>query len=348
MWQITLRDLQFRRRRFVLAVIGAAFVFAMALVMSGLASGFRAEARKIVELVGADAWVVASSASGPFTATATLPGFLADKGVLGVASADPIVILRQSGVPASKPRKDINVIGHRLGGLGSPQVRSGRAVTASGEVVVDRLLELRLGTRIDIGGRSFRVVGITSGASYNVGIPTAFISVGDAQAIAFGGQSFVTAIVTRGVPSSLPQGAHVVTPEATRADLIRPLENGIASIDNSRLLLWVVAAFIIAVVVYLSALERTRDFAVLKAVGASSRSLFAGLALQSVLLAVAGAVLATGISRLLVPAFPLPVEIPVSAIATLPVVAAVVGLIACTAGVRRAVSVDPALAFGGP
>ena len=43
-------------------------------------------------------------------------------------------------------------------------------------------------------------------------------------------------------------------------------------------LLWIVAALIVGSVIYLSALERTRDFAVFKAVGVSTRSVIAGLA----------------------------------------------------------------------
>ena len=39
-----LRDLQWRRRRFLIAVVGTSFVFAMTLVLTGLANGFRVEA----------------------------------------------------------------------------------------------------------------------------------------------------------------------------------------------------------------------------------------------------------------------------------------------------------------
>jgi putative ABC transport system permease protein len=42
------------------------------------------------------------------------------------------------------------------------------------------------------------------------------------------------------------------------------------------------------------------------------------------------------------------VIVPVQAFVALPLVAVVIGLIASAAGLRRAVSVDPALAFGGP
>jgi putative ABC transport system permease protein len=42
------------------------------------------------------------------------------------------------------------------------------------------------------------------------------------------------------------------------------------------------------------------------------------------------------------------VIVPAEAFVALPVIAVVIGLIASATGLRRAVSVDPALAFGGP
>ena len=54
------------------------------------------------------------------------------------------------------------------------------------------------------------------------------------------------------------------------------------------------------------------------------------------------------LSLVLAPLFPMRVDIPDGAFLLLPVVAIAIGLIASGAGLRRAVSVDPALAFGGP
>ena len=98
----------------------------------------------------------------------------------------------------------------------------------------------------------------------------------------------------------------------------------------------------------MSALERTRDFAVFKAVGVSTRSLLGGLALQAVIVAVVSAALGALLSLVLAPLFPMRVDVPDGAYLLLPVVAVVIGLLASGAGLRRAVAVDPALAFGGP
>ena len=120
------------------------------------------------------------------------------------------------------------------------------------------------------------------------------------------------------------------------------------SITIVAVLLWVVAALVVGSVIYLSALERLRDFAVFKAIGVPTRSIAAGLAMQSVIVALLAALVGAGLSMLLGPLFPMQVIVPVEAFIALPVVAVVIGLIASATGLHRAVSVDPALAFGGP
>ena len=67
----------------------------------------------------------------------------------------------------------------------------------------------------------------------------------------------------------------------------------------------------------------------------------------AVYLALVAALFGAIFALLLAPNFPMPAEIPVSSYVILPVVAIIVGLLASLAGLRRAVTVSPALAFGG-
>jgi putative ABC transport system permease protein len=130
--------------------------------------------------------------------------------------------------------------------------------------------------------------------------------------------------------------------------MLRPLRVAWSSITIVAGLLWIVAVLIVGSVVYLSALERLRDFAVFKAIGVPTRSILSGLALQAVIVAVLAAALGVVLALMLGPAFPMLVVIPTVAYLALPVVAIAIGLLASVAGLRRAVAVDPALAFGGP
>src|SRR5947209_6062712 len=337
MWLVSLRDLQWRRRRFLIAVVATALVFAMSLLMAGADAGLTSETRRIIDVVGADRWLVARGTSGPFTTVTAIPAAAAGEvaGLPGVRRADPLVIFH-STLRRTSGLKDVNVIGYLPGGLGAPPIASGRLPVAAGEVVADTRLGLRVGETIDVGGHVGQVVGTADGVTYYFGGPTLFMPLTDAQSLAF-----------RGFPLAVPASLQSMTPAQVRTDLDRPSKNGKSTIQFLNTLLWLVAAGIIASIVYLSILERQRDFAVFKATGASSRALYGGLALQAVLLSVTAALVAAGLAHLLQPGFPFALDLTAVAVLRLLVVALAVGLLASLVGLRRAVAVDPALAFGG-
>jgi len=348
MWRVALRDLQWRRRRFVIALLATSLVFGMTLLMAGFATSLHNEGRRIVAALGADAWLVAAGAPGPFTTSTPIPAAEADRvaALPGVVRADPLVIVHST---LRRPAlRDVNVIGARPGGLGMPALATGRAVARAGEVVADTELGLDVGDRLELSGRRLEVVGLADQVTWYFGTPTLFLALEDAQAVAFGGQPLAMAVLTEGAPGGGAAGLERFSNEQAVADLERPLVRGLQSIDLISALLWLVAAGIIGSIMYLSVLERLRELAVLKAVGASNRSLLGGFAIQAALLSAAAAALAVGIATLLAPVFPFSVEIPAPAFPRLVGTAMLVGLAASVVGLRRAVSVQPALAFGGP
>jgi putative ABC transport system permease protein len=346
-WLTTWRDLQWRLRRFVIAGTGAALVFAMTLVLAGLSSSFAAEAQRTVDVIDADTWVTATGVDGVFTTPSVVAASRAAEVARapGVERADPIVVVHHTVMRDDVV--DVNLIGYVDGGLGQPAGVTGRLPSAPDEVVADRALGARVGERIDLAGKRFDVVGTTTGMTINAGQPLIFLRLEDAQQVLVAGADVASAIVTRGVPESLPEGLAARSRIETRDGLLRPLEGAIASIELTKWLLWLVAALVVGSVVYLSALERARDFAVYKATGWSTRSLAAGLALQAVLLSVGASLVGVLLATALVPVFPIVFTIPLSAALLLPAVGVLVGLLACATGLRRAVGVDPALAFGG-
>jgi putative ABC transport system permease protein len=344
---VSLRDLQWRLRRFVIGVLATGLVFALALLISGVSGSFQQEVSRSVNAFHADRWFVAERAFGPFTSSTFIPE--SDANVVakepGVTAADPVALLRFT---VSVPKvQDLNVIGVVPHGVGAPDVREGRTIARSGEVVADESAGFALGATLNMGGTAFRVVGRTKGVSYYGGTPVVFIPISDAQKLMLGGQPLATAIVVRGNPTAVPAGLRVLTNTAVKSDLRRPLKNATQTIAFLRVLLWIIAAGIIGSVLYLQALERTRDFAVFKATGVSSRTLLAGIALQAMALAVLAALAALVLAWALTPTMAMNIEIPGSSYVALPIVAIIVGLVSSVFGLRRAVTVDPALAFGG-
>ena len=91
MLAVTFGDLLFRFRQFLIAIIGVTLVLALALLLSGLASGFTTEVSQTVGGFGADTWVLSKAAGGRITAFVAFP------------ESDEVVIAGASGVHDTSP-----------------------------------------------------------------------------------------------------------------------------------------------------------------------------------------------------------------------------------------------------
>ncbi len=345
MLKAALRDLQWRKRRFAIAIIGTGLVFAMTLVLTGLANGFRVEATSTVDSLGLDGYVVKSGATGPFLGSAAFPQSKLD--LPGVSLAVPLVY-GSATMPVGGSARSVNVFGAPEGGPGMPTMANGRPPTTPDEVAVSSTMDKSIGDTVEIGSQPLRIVGIVENSTALAGQPNIFLTVTGAQELLFSGQSLLSSVGVRGKPSQVPSGFNTVDRSGAVEDLLRALSGARQAMTLMAGLLWLVAALIVGSMIYMSALERTRDFAVFKAVGVPTRAILAGLAMQAVVVAILAAALGGALSILLGPLFPMRVDIPEIAFLLLPVVAVSIGVLASLAGLRRAVTVDPALAFGGP
>jgi putative ABC transport system permease protein len=341
---LTLRDLQHRALRFVVVILLAAVVFSLLFVMTGLVEQFQQEPFLTTDAFGASGWVVADGTSGPFTSGSALPAAAAAN--VDADTVAPAVVARSS-IRREGVMEAVMLVGHGVGQLGSPATVEGRAATAPGEVVLDSALEAEVGDRIEVVGRSYEVVGISDDTTVLAGLPLAFMVLADAQQLAFQTEAVVSLVLVDGDVRSTPPGTTVMTSDAVAQDALGPLEGAVASIDLVRVLLWFVAAVLIGAVVYLSALDRIRDFAVLKAIGASNGGLMAGLAIQAILVALCAVAVASVVQLFLAPMFPLKVTVPTRAFLQIPLFSVVLALVGGAAGMRKVAASDPALAFAG-
>jgi putative ABC transport system permease protein len=347
-WNITLRNMQFRARQLLIAVVGTALVFAMALLVTGLKEAFKTEADRAIASIGGDAWVVRAGPEGPFTGLTFMPEGSWDQigAEPGVRRADPVLLVPKTIRKGSSVRS-LWVVGYRRHGLGEPRPEAGRRSRTSGEVVVDKKLGFGLGDTFTVRESKFTAVGLVSGHTMGGGQPMVYVPIEDIGALLGSSGTVANAVVITGTPRRLPQEFKALTPQQVRDDMLHPLRSADSAINNTRLLLWLVAAVIVGAVMYMQALDRVRDFAVLKAVGATTRTLVVSLAAEAVLTCLIAAGLAIGFAQLLLSIFPLPITYTLGAYAALPVIAVVVGVLSSLAGVRRAVRTDPATAFAG-
>ena len=267
----------------------------------------------------------------------------------GVRQADPVIVVPQAVQISGRPVAERE--SHRLpprGARGAGRARSPAAGWREAARRSSTLVSISgVGQTFIVSGHIFRVVGVVANRTLLGGVPNAYVTVADAQAVVFGGRALIGGVLTTGTPTTVPAGYGVYTNAQIEKASLAQMASAVSSINNSKFFMWVIAAIIVAALVYVTALERTRDFAVLKALGSSTGLLFVGLAAQAVAVALAAAVIAAILSNFMTGIFAQPVDIPGSAFVVLPLSALVVGLLASLAALRRAASVDPAAAFAG-
>ena len=349
MWRIAIRDLQWRRRRLLISTLGTSLVFTMALVLAGLVGSFGVEASNALTALGADTWIVHEGTSGPFTSSVELPeSAVGNIGHLPGVTQSAGLIFAQQTIGSGSRTAESNLFGIQPGRVGAPVPATGRQPRNDSEAMVDDALPYGVGQRFVAGNSQFTVVGLLDHSTLLSGTPNVFITLHAAQKLLFGGRGLISAVLIKGTPASIPSAYRVLTLAEVKTDMTKPLAKAQQVVTFIEVFLWLIAGSIIGSVIYVSALEKTRDFAVLKATGSSNPQLMSVLALQAIVISVAAAAVAAVAAVLVAPAFPILVSIPLWAILVLPLLAVALGLLASIAGLRRAVAVEPAFAFGGP
>src|SRR5262249_25571754 len=148
------RDMQWRRWRFVIAVVVTGLVFAMTLVLTGLANGFRVEDERTVDSLGVDVFLIKSGANGPFLGSAAFPA--AERQVVAAApGVEAAASLVYKGVTFKNggATHDASVFGAPAGGPGMPAMSAGRAPSSPDEVAVSSTIGRQIGDQLEVGPR---------------------------------------------------------------------------------------------------------------------------------------------------------------------------------------------------
>jgi len=255
MLMAALRDMQWRRRRFVIAILSTAIIFAMTLVLTGLANGFRVEAEKTVDALGVDVFVVKAGASGPFVgATPFAPAELRRIAATpGVEAAAPLAYAGGTATLGDSTR-NVDIFGAPQRGPGMPTVTEGRPPSTPGEVAVSSTLGRGVGDEVEIASRTLRIVGIVENSTALANLPNVFLTTEGAQQLVYAGEPLVASIGIRGKLDRVPDGYRTIDRTGAAEDLLRPLKVAVNSITIVAVLLWVVAALVVGSVIYMSAL----------------------------------------------------------------------------------------------
>jgi putative ABC transport system permease protein len=375
---LAIRDIRHNLGRFLLTCVGLSLLLSVVLAMIGIYRGLVAEALTVVRSPAVDLWVVEADTRGPFAEASRIPGDAREAvaRIGGVLEAGSVNF--QSVETEHVGRKlRLYLIGHELGRPGGPAaVVEGRPIARSRfELVADRSTGLHLGDRLRLGRETFAVVGLTSGLVSSGGDPVVFVTLRDSQKLQFdlappaarkelargsaaATNDIVNAVIAR-VDPNVPVGtiAESVRRWKHLAALTQAEQETILSrsvIERARRqiglftsILMTVSTVVIALIIYTLTIDKMKEIATLKLIGAPDRTIVGLIVQQSLAMGAIGFLFGTMFITLIKDSFPRRVLLQGEDALALGAVVMVVCLIASGLGVRLALKVDPATALGG-
>ena len=373
------RDVRHNLFRFVLTCLGLSLLMAVVLAMIGIYNGLVSDALNIVKAPKVDMWVVESGTQGPFAEASKIPGATREAvaRLHGVAEAGSITY-QTVEAPFRGDTMRLYVIGYEPGHPGGPEVIvQGRGIEQSHfEIVADAKSGLAVGDVIRLGRNAFNVVGLVKDTMNSGGDPAVFITLRDAQVLqtqlappaqrvqvargagALDSQDSVAAVIARLEPDADPQAvAQTVRQWKHLAALTQEDQESIllmSVVDRAKRqiglflgILLTVSAVVIALIIYTMTMEKLKQIATLKLIGAPDRTIIGLIVQQSVALGAVGWSFGLALIFLIKDYFPRRVVLEPINVAALAGIILVVCIVASGLGVRAALKVDPATAIGG-
>jgi putative ABC transport system permease protein len=182
-------DLKLHKGRFIATILGVGLLFTIVLAMNGLYRGNIFEGLSIIQATDPDLWVVERFRGGPFNEQSSMPEYYhySVKAVPGVEKSCPFIYYTVERQIGDKSRH-FSIVGYDVNaGLGGPlRLVAGRGLRqAHYEMVADKKLGVELGAQVPLGLHTYTVVGLTQGAIDTSGDPLVFLSLPDAQEVAY-------------------------------------------------------------------------------------------------------------------------------------------------------------------
>lgn len=372
------RDIRHNLGRFLLTCVGLGLLLGVVLAMIGIYRGLIADALTIARAPQVDLWVVEAGTRGPFAEASRIPGDMREAiaRIAGVAATGSITYQTVEATYRGDKLR-LYVIGHEPGRPGGPPaIHEGRGIARSHyELVADRSTGLLLGDRLQLGRNVFTVVGLTKNQVNTGGDPAVYLTLVDAQKLQFdlspsaarvqmarsvgaASRDTVNAVLARLQPNAAPEAVansvrrwkHLaaITQQGQETILTRSLvDRARRQIGLFTSLLLVVSAVIIALIIYTMTMEKLRQIATLKLIGAPDRTIVGMIVQQALALGLIGFSIGVVLIVNIKDYFPRRVVLEPDNVFLLGLIVLAVCLLASALGVRAALMVDPATAIGG-
>jgi len=370
------RDVRHNIGRFLLTCLGLSLLLGVVLSMIGIYRGLVEDALALSRGPAAQVWVVESGTKGPFAESSRIPGDTREAvarlhGVVAVGS----LTFQSAETIHSGGKLRLYVVGFEPGRPGGPSALvAGRQITRSHyEMIADRRAGLALGERVGLGRHMFTVVGLTDGQVASGGDPVVYLTLLDSQELQFelappaarrevarggagAGTDTVNAVVARLAPTVTPEAVaegirrwkHLTAlTQAEQENILTSsvVERARKQIGLFTMILLLVSAVIIALIIYTMTMDKLREIATLKLIGAPDRTIILLIVQQAVAMGVIGFLFGAALIGSVKDYFPRRVVLQPEDGLVLALVVFAVCVLASGMGVRLALKTDPATAL---
>ena len=309
-----------------LSISGVVLSVFLILIITGVFNGTIYVAEQPVLQAGANLWVTEQGSYASLTNPSLIPLSLQPKlaNISGIKEVEPLIRFPITvDIGTAEVVLNINVY-NTHGTMGAPwKIAAGASTPKNGEIIIDRVFaikyHLHIGDNLTIKNKTFKIVGLSDQTSIIIAF-MAFTTYQDASA-------FLPANLTNAFLIKLDNTSNLKSIETTIQNMFPNIavhsSETIALHYKDEILqgflpiLYILSAIslfvgllIIAILVYMLTIERSREYGILKALGAKNRFLYSIVLEQSLFIAVIGYIVGiifinpvTGVIQMFVPEF---------------------------------------------
>ena len=306
MYRVAWRNLMHEKIRLAISVGGIALALVLILVMAGVFAGSEAHAVTYIEKQPASLWLMQSGVANLHMSSSLLPAGAVERAGSVPGVADAVGLLYIGGGIDMGPDTVYSYIFavDNDAPFGGPwQMAAGSARPEWDEVIIDRNLasryDLGLGDTVSIFGSQLVIAGLSE-ETFGIATSIAFVNkeaLATLMEVSPAAASYILvqpdasvdeAALRQALTDAIPE-ANVMTRDAFVAsdkEMIRQM--GADIIQAMSGVAYVVGLLVIGLTIYTATVERSREYGVLKAIGADTQTLMQIVTAQAVVSAAIG------------------------------------------------------------
>lgn len=367
---LALKEMKYAKTRFIM--IGAIIMLIawLVFILSGLGNGLSSLAASTMKNIDGDFFIYEEGSGGQMMKTRVSGDIAADvKGKYGVDEAavfgQSTIIVYKEGTDETK-KNDVTFIGIEPGKFIEPKVVEGAALDVNkpfGVIVDETLIEkgYKIGDTLVVTSSNLKleIIGTVKGETFNH-LPTVFANVKTWQNYAF---------AAPGSDNGLPNAVNMIALQGNDIDTEAIEKNydhievvtksgavmGMpgyreesATIYMMLAFLMVISAIIIAVFFYVFILQKTQQFGVMKAIGASDSFIKKSIVSQVFVLSLISIIIGVILTYLTALVFPeeMPFSLDFKMVVLYGIILLIVSVLGSVVSARRVAKIDPLTALG--